>query len=77
MWLATTHFAMSVEEAWLGVTRHAAKALAIEGGELTVGARADFVVWNCDDPAHVPYRYGTNLVAEVHVAANGGETKSD
>lgn len=68
MWLATTHYAMTVEEAWLGVTRHAAKALNIGGGSLAVGARADFVVWNCDDPAHVPYRYGTNLVAEVHLA---------
>lgn len=68
MWLATTHYGMSVEEAWLGVTRHAAQALDIEGGQLTVGARADFVVWNCDDPAHVPYRYGTNLVDSVHIA---------
>lgn len=68
MWLATTHYGMTVEEAWLGVTRHAAKALAIDGGQLTVGARADFVIWNCDEPAHVPYRYGTNLVASVHLA---------
>ncbi|HTL34616.1 MAG TPA: imidazolonepropionase, partial [Kofleriaceae bacterium] len=30
MWLATTHFGMTVEEAWLGVTRHAARALAVE-----------------------------------------------
>jgi imidazolonepropionase len=67
MWLATTHYGMSVEEAWLGVTRHAAKALAIEGGQLAVGARADFVVWNCDDPAHVPYRYGTSLALEVEL----------
>lgn len=68
MWLATTHYGMTVEEAWLGVTRHAAKALAIDGGQLTVGSRADFVIWSCDEPAHVPYRYGTNLVAEVHLA---------
>ena len=67
MWLATTHYGMSVEEAWLGVTRHAAKALNIEGGQLAVGSRADFVMWNCDDPAHVPYRYGANLVASVFV----------
>ena len=28
MWLATTHFGMTVEEAWLGVTRHAARRSA-------------------------------------------------
>jgi imidazolonepropionase len=62
---------MTVEEAWLGVTRHAAKALALAGegvGTLAVGAPADFVVWRCEDPATVPYRYGAPLVDEVYVA---------
>ncbi len=69
MWLATTHYGMSVDEAWLGVTRRAAKALALDGpGTLVEGAPADIVVWNCDQPAHVPYRYGTNLVHAVYVA---------
>jgi imidazolonepropionase len=68
MWLATTHFGMSVEEAWLGVTRHAAAALGVtDAGTLVTGARADFVVWRCEEPAHVPYRYGTNLVETVCV----------
>jgi imidazolonepropionase len=68
MWLATTHFGMSVEEAWLGVTRHAAAALGVaDAGTLVTGARADFVVWRCSEPAHVPYRYGTNLVETVCV----------
>jgi len=70
MWLATTHFGMTVEEAWLGVTRHAAAALGLsDAGTLVAGARADFVVWRCEDPAHVPYRYGTNLIETV--CANG------
>jgi imidazolonepropionase len=74
MWLATTHYGMSVEEAWLGVTRHAAKALGLEGpGTLVVGTAADLVVWSCEQPAHVPYRYGANLVHAVYVA---GETTS-
>jgi len=69
MWLATTHYGMSVEEAWLGVTRHAAKALALDDvGTFTVGARADVVVWHADDPAQIPYRYGTNLIDAVYVA---------
>jgi imidazolonepropionase len=70
MWLATTHFGMTVDEAWLGVTRHAARALGVAGGTLTAGARADVILWACDDPAHVPYRYGaaTQLIDTVFVA---------
>lgn len=69
LWLATTHYGMSVDEAWLGVTRHAAKALGLAGpGTLVRGAPADLVVWNCEAPAQVPYRYGTNLVHGVYVA---------
>lgn len=76
MWLATTHYGMSVEEAWLGVTRHAAKALGIaNGGTIQLGGRADLVVWNCEDPAVIPYRYGsaTSLIESVYVA--GATTK--
>jgi imidazolonepropionase len=69
MWLATTHYGMSVDEAWLGVTRNAAKALGLDGvGTLTAGAPADLVVWSCEQPAHVPYRYGANLVHAVYLA---------
>jgi imidazolonepropionase len=74
MWLATTHFGMTVEEAWLGVTRHAARALGIGGvsgaGALTRGARGDLILWNCDDPAYVPYRYaaGSQLISAIFVA---------
>lgn len=68
MWLATTHYQMTVEEAWLGVTRHAARALGVDAGVVRPDARADLVMWNADDPAHVPYRYGTNLVDRVFVA---------
>jgi imidazolonepropionase len=68
LWLATTHYGMTVDEAWLGVTRHAAKALGVEAGRLTVGAQADFVVWRCEEPAEVPYRYGAHLVDEVFFA---------
>jgi imidazolonepropionase len=69
MWLAMTHYQMSLEETWLGVTRHAAKALALDGvGTLAPDAPADLVIWNCDDPAQVPYRYGTNLVDRVFIA---------
>ncbi|MBV8758086.1 MAG: imidazolonepropionase [Deltaproteobacteria bacterium] len=65
MWLATTHYGMTVEEAWLGVTRVAARALRVEAGALVAGARADCVIWSCERPEEVPYRYGTNLVSRV------------
>lgn len=71
MWLATTHYGMTVEEAWLGVTRHAARALALAtAGTIQVGGAADLVVWACDDPATVPYRYGsaTRLIETVYAA---------
>lgn len=70
MWLATTHFGMTVDEAWLAVTRHAARALGANAGALVRGARADLIVWDCDDPAYVPYRYGAGarLIDAIFVA---------
>lgn len=69
MWMATTHFSMSVEEAWLGVTRVAARALGLsDRGQLAPGARADLVAWNAEHPATIPYQYGANLVDRVFVA---------
>jgi len=71
LWLATTHYGMTVEEAWLGVTRHAARALGLAGvGTLAAGAPADLIVWECDEPGAVPYRYGAaaQLINRVYVA---------
>lgn len=71
MWLATTHYAMTVDEAWLGVTRHAATALGLgDAGVLAPGAAADLIVWACEDPATVPYQYGASrsLIEAVYVA---------
>ena len=65
MWLATTHFGMTVDEAWLGVTRHAARALRVDAGVIAPGKPADLVLWNAADPAEIPYRYGTSLVSRV------------
>jgi imidazolonepropionase len=65
MWLATTHYNMTVEETWLGVTRHAAAALALDAGSLVRGGRADFVLWRAAQPADIPYRYGRSLVDRV------------
>jgi imidazolonepropionase len=66
MWLATTHYGMTVDEAWLGVTRNAARALGRHDiGRLVTGARGDVVVWDAETPAEVAYHYGVNLVHTV------------
>lgn len=48
MSMATRLFGLTTEEALLGVTRHAARALGLEyeRGALAPGQAADFVVWN-------------------------------
>ncbi|HEY4177590.1 MAG TPA: imidazolonepropionase [Kofleriaceae bacterium] len=59
LWLATTHYGMTIDEAWLGVTRHGAKALGMAHvGLLRAGAVGDVVLWKCGHEADVPYRYG-------------------
>ncbi len=59
MWLAMSHFRLTLAETWLGVTAHAAAALGLaDRGTLAVDARADLAVWPCQDPAEVPYRCG-------------------
>ncbi len=69
LWLATTHLGLTVDEAWLGVTRHAAAALGLgDRGVLVAGARADLVIWDVTDPAAVPYRYDRDHVHDVVIA---------
>jgi len=48
---------MTVEEAWLGVTRHRPKPRLPKAGRIAIDAPADLIVWACDDPATIPYRY--------------------
>ena len=66
MWLATTHYGMTVTEAWLGTTVIAARAIGRHDiGVLAPHARADLVVWDAESPAEIPYHYGANLVHKV------------
>jgi imidazolonepropionase len=69
MWLATTHLGLTVEEAWLAVTRHGARAAGRpQAGQLTLGAPGDVVVWDVPEPEMIPYHYGANHVAHVITA---------
>jgi imidazolonepropionase len=68
--LACAHLRMTPEEALLGVTRHAAAALAREGvvGSLAPGARADLVVLEAGRYVDLAYHYGVNLARVVLTA---------
>lgn len=51
MHMAATIFGLTVEEAWQGVTKQAARALGMnDRGELHPGLRADLAVWDFDHP---------------------------
>lgn len=58
--MACTLFRLTPEEAWRGVTAHAARALGLaDRGVLQAGARADFVVWpDVQHPRELAYRFG-------------------
>jgi imidazolonepropionase len=60
--MACVLFGLTPEEALAGATRNAARALGLESeiGTLTVGKRADFVVWNVEHPAQLAAQFGPN-----------------
>lgn len=60
-------FGLTPEEALLGVTANAAKALGMEKthGTLEVGKAADFVVWDIEHPAELVYNIGRNPLKQV------------
>ena len=60
MHLACTQFGLTTEEALLGVTRHAARALGLrkERGTIEPGKIADLVIWNAEHPAELAAQFG-------------------
>ncbi len=65
--MACTLFALTPEEALMGVTHNAARALGMSDsiGTLEVGKKADFVIWDIDHPAELAYRFGFNPCHQV------------
>lgn len=55
--MACVKFGLTPEEAWAGVTRHAAQALGREKshGQLAVSYVADFMVWDAEHPVEMVY----------------------
>ncbi|MBV8973638.1 MAG: imidazolonepropionase [Sinobacteraceae bacterium] len=62
MSMATRLFGLTAEEALLGVTRHAARALGLGAshGMLAAGYAADFIVWNVRSVEELGYWIGFN-----------------
>lgn len=65
--MACTLFRMTPEEALLGTTVHAARALGLaDRGRISPGLRADLCIWDADHPAELAYRIGaTPLYARI------------
>ena len=70
--MAATLFGLTVAECLAGTTREAARALGLghEIGTLEVGKRADFVLWNIEQPAELVYRLGFN---PLHARIRNGQ----
>ena len=65
--MACTLFKMTPLEALQGTTRHAAKALGVAHwvGQLALGLKADFALWQVDRPADLSYAIGANPCCAV------------
>ncbi|MDH4260131.1 MAG: imidazolonepropionase [Gammaproteobacteria bacterium] len=69
--MACTLFGMTPEEAFAGVTRHAAAALGLGAthGTIEAGKTADLVLWNAEHPAELAAQFG--MVRPVTVLRGG------
>jgi imidazolonepropionase len=66
--MACVLFGLTVEEAIRGVTVNAAKALGlIDRGSLETGLRADFAVWEVQDPAELVYWMGGQFCRQTWI----------
>lgn len=65
--MACTLFCMTPEEALLGVTVNAAKALGIDQdyGVISRGKKADLIVWDVQHPAELSYYMGVSLAHQI------------
>lgn len=67
--LATSLFRLTPEECLAGVTREAARALALlhDRGTLETGKRADIAVWNIGHPRELSYWLGLNELSDLYI----------
>ncbi|WP_417836923.1 imidazolonepropionase [Thalassospira tepidiphila] len=70
--MSCTLFRLTPEEALVGATAHAARALGLsDTGRIKPGLRADLAIWNAKHPAELAYRIGFNPLFERII---GGES---
>ncbi len=63
--MACTLFRLTPEEALVGATVNAARALGLaDTGQIKAGMRADLAIWNAQHPAELSYRIGFNPLSE-------------
>lgn len=63
--MSCTLLRMTPEEALVGATAHAARALGLtDTGQIKPGLRADLAIWNAKHPAELSYRIGFNPLFE-------------
>jgi imidazolonepropionase len=73
--MACVLFGLTPEEALLGVTANAAKALGLKDrGQIKTGLRADLAFWNVERPGDLAYPLGFNPIAAI--MQNGNFTKA-
>jgi imidazolonepropionase len=72
--MASTFFGLTTDEALAGITCNAARAMGLAGevGEIALGARADFSVWQLESPEYLLYQLGGLSPRAVFV--NGVQT---
>ncbi|MDP3560606.1 MAG: imidazolonepropionase [Legionellaceae bacterium] len=65
--MACVLFGLSIEEAWLAVTIHAAQALNLhhELGSITIGKKADLVLWSTDNINDIVYNPSINYCQQI------------
>ena len=64
--MACVLFGLTPEEALLGVTKTAAKALGLaDRGQIKVGLRADLAFWDVERPGDLAYPLGFNPIAAI------------
>ena len=68
--MACTLFGLTPEEALAGATVHGARALGLEDrGVLEAGRRADYVIWDADEPAELAWTIAGRKPRRISVAA--------
>ena len=70
--MAGVLFGLGPAEGLVGVTSHAARALGLgdDRGRIEPGLRADFTVWDFDDPSLLLYQLGGLAPTQVYIGGN-------